>query len=199
MPPKAQFLKQQILNTALEISVKSGISSLTVRKLANKLGCSVAPIYVNFENSDALIQAVMDKIQSISWEYSTKLYTDIGFFNIGIGQILFVKDYPKLYLDLLNYKHQCLKMPESQEAQMIDIMMKDKMLQGLTREQNKDLLLKMSIFTNGLSVAMINNQQTIPVEKALALLEETAHQLIYSQKNGFIGSYTPYSKIKLPG
>ena len=198
MPPKAQFSKQQILNTALEISVKSGISSLTVRKLANKLGCSVAPIYVNFENSDALIQAVMDKIQSISWEYSTKSYTDTGFFNIGIGQILFVKDYPKLYLDLLNYKHQCLKMPESQEQQMIDIMMKDKMLQGLTREQNKDLLLKMSIFTNGLSVAMINNQQIIPVEKALELLEETAHQLIYSQKNGFTRSYIPYSKIKLP-
>ncbi len=106
MPPKVQFSKQQILDAALKISIDSGISTLTVRKLASELGCSVAPIYVNFENSDALIQAVMDQIRKKAWEYSTKSYTDIGFFNIGIGQILFVKDYPLLFLDLLNHDHQ---------------------------------------------------------------------------------------------
>ncbi len=197
MPPKVQFSKQQIVDAALKISIESGISSLTVRKLADALGCSVAPIYVNFENSDALILSVMDKIRKISWEYSTKSYTEIGFFNIGIGQILFVKDYPRLYLDLLNFDHQCLQMPESQEEQMIDIMMNDRMLEGLDREQNRDLLLKMSIFTNGLSISMINNEQRLPIEKVITLLEETAHQLIFSQKTGFQKSYTPYPKIDL--
>lgn len=197
MPPKAQFSKQQILDAALKISIDSGISTLTVRKLAGVLGCSVAPIYVNFENSDALILAVMNQIRKISWEYSTKSYTDIGFFNIGIGQILFVKKYPQLYLDLLNFDHQCLEMPEDQEKQMLDIMEKDKMLEGLNREQNRDMLLKMSIFTNGLSITMTKNPKSIPIETALRLLEETAHQLVYAQNNNFLEKYTPFSQINL--
>lgn len=197
MPPKTQFSKQQILDTALEISIKNGISSLTVRKLAGELGCSVAPIYVNFANSKALIEAVMNKIRSISWEYSTRSYTEIGFFNIGIGQILFVKDYPRLFLDLLNHDPQCLKMSQDQEQDMVDIMEGDKMLQGLSREQNSDLLLKMSIFTLGLSTTMIKNQELLPIEQALSLLEETAHQFVHSYKGNFMDSYTPYPQIDL--
>jgi len=197
MPPKVQFSKQQILDAALKISIASGISTLTVRKLASELGCSVAPIYVNFENSDALIQAVMDKIRKLSWEYSTRSYTDIGFFNIGIGQILFVKNYPRLFLDLLNYYQNCLEMPEEQEQHMLDIMEGDKMMEGLSREQNKDILLKMSIFTNGLSITMTKNSNTFPIEKALKLLEETAHQLVFAQKNNFLESYIPFPNINL--
>ncbi len=192
MPPKAQYSKQQILDTALQISIKSGISSLPVRKLAGELGCSVAPIYVNFQNSDALIESVMGRIREMSWEYATKSYTNIGFFNIGIGQILFVKDYPCLYLDLLNFNHQCLEMPEEQERQMVDIMMNDKMLEGLSREQNRDLLLKIAIFATGLSIAIINDWHALTIEKAMTLLEETAHQLVFSQKNGFSESYVPF-------
>ena len=142
MPPKAQFSKQQILDAALKISIDSGISTLTVRKIAGVLGCSVAPIYVNFKNTDSLLQAVMDQIRTILWKYSTKSYTDIGFFNIGIGQILFAKDYPFLFLDLLNHDDNCLEIPKEQEERMLDIMEEDSMLEGLSRKQNRDLLLK---------------------------------------------------------
>ncbi|MBI9098623.1 MAG: TetR family transcriptional regulator [Spirochaetaceae bacterium] len=195
MPPKAQFSKQQILDTALKISIESGISTLTVRKLAEKLGCSVAPIYVNFENSEALVQAVMDMIRELSWKYATKSYTDIGFFNIGIGQILFVKDYPLLYMDLLNNDPHCMTMSDEQAKQMIDIMEKDDMLQGLSREQNSDLLLKMSIFTMGLCLTMTKDEQVLPLEKILSLLEETAHQFIVSLKNNYHDSYTPRTEF----
>jgi hypothetical protein len=198
MPPKTQFSKQQILDSALKISIKDGISSLTVRKLAGELGCSVAPIYVNFSNSEALMEAVMDSIRRISWEYSTRSYTEFGFFNIGIGQILFVKDYPRLFLDLFNLDPQCLKMSSDQEQQMIEVMKKDKMLKGLNRQQLTDLLQKMSIFTLGLSTTMIKNQQNLPIDKALTLMEETAHQLVHSYMNNFQDCYTPYPKINLP-
>lgn len=197
MPPKAQFSKQQILDTALKISIESGISSLTVRKLAQELGCSVAPIYVNFANSDALIEAVMEKIREISWSYATKTYTDIGFFNIGIGQIMFVKDYPRLYLDLLNNDPQCMTMSDDQSQQMIDIMMEDEMLQDLTREQNGDLLLKMSIFTMGLCLSMTKDEQAPPLERILRLLEETAHQFVTSMKHNYEDTYTPWPDFNL--
>lgn len=197
MAPKAQFSKQQILDAAMKISIESGISTVTVRKIASVLNCSVAPIYVNFENIDELIQAVMEQIRIKLWKYSTNSYTDIGFFNIGIGQILFVNDYPRLYLDLLNSDLPCMEIPKKQEEQMLDIMEKDEMLTGLSREQNRDMLLKMSIFTNGLSTIMSKDPEALPLEKALHILEETAHQLIYSQQNNFLVTYTPYPNINL--
>ena len=80
---------------------------------------------------------------------------------------------------------------------MLDIMERDKMLEGLSRKQNKDILLKMSIFTYGLSITMTKNSNTIPLEKALKLLEETAHQLVFSQKHKFLESYIPHSNINL--
>lgn len=197
MPPKTQFSKQQILDAAIKISSESGISTLTVRKLAGELGCSVAPIYVNFKNTNALIHAVIDQIHTLLLKYITKSYTDIGFFNMGIGQILFVKDYPQLYLDLMDSDHECLKMSKDVEKQMLDIMEKDKMLEGLNRNQNRDLLLKMAIFTEGLSNSITKNSHNITIEDALKLLEETAHQLAYSQKNNFLETYVPYSQINL--
>ena len=197
MPPKAQFSKQQILDAALKISINSGISTLTVRKIAGVLGCSVAPIYVNFKNTDSLLQAVMDQIRTILWKYSTKSYTDIGFFNIGIGQILFAKDYPFLFLDLLNHDDNCLEIPEEQEVRMLDIMEEDSMLEGLSRKQNRDLLQKMSIFTYGLSVSLSKKQTTLSIEDAIRLLEETAHQLILSYKENFLAKYVHLTQIDL--
>lgn len=198
MPPKVQFTRDQIIESALSIAKEEGLSSLTVRKVASRLGCSVAPIYVNFENSEELVDAVMEKIKQISWQYATGSYTDIGFFNIGIGQLLFVRDFPRLYIDLFNSRYINTCIPEEVENQMVEIMMKDKFLEGLTREENRNLLIKMSIFTSGLTVAMLDKNNAMPLEKALLLLEETAHQLIHSYRNSFSDSFTPYPGIKIP-
>lgn len=198
MPPKVQFTKEQIIDSALAIARKEGINSLTVRKVAAELGCSVAPIYVNFKNSDEMLQALIERIGEISWKYSIGEYTKIGFFNIGIGQILFAKDYPLLFMDLMHLNHQCLEVPADALDSMVDIMMKDKMLDGLTREQNADLLQKMSLFTSGLSIAMLKSSQGITLERALTLIEETAHQLIHSYRHNYQDSYTPHPEINLP-
>ncbi|MBN2658144.1 MAG: TetR/AcrR family transcriptional regulator [Spirochaetales bacterium] len=195
MPPKVQFSKEQIIETALDIARETGIASLTVRKVASSLGCSVAPIYVNFRKSEELIEAVMDRIKKLSWEYSTGSYTDIGFFNIGIGQLLFVRDNPRLFLELVNSDYICSDMEKDVEQQMVDIMMKDEMLDGLSREENRNLLLKMSVFTNGLSLELLKCNSSLSLDEALSLLEETAHQLIHSYKSNFKESFSPYEHI----
>jgi AcrR family transcriptional regulator len=198
LPPKVQFSKEQIIDSAFAIASETGMSSLTVRKVAARLGCSVAPIYVNFKNSKELISAVSDKIMQLSWEYSTGSYTDIGFFNIGIGQLLFVRDNPRLYLDLINSEYICSDMAKDAHSDLVDIMMKDEMLEDLSREENQQLLLKMSIFTNGLSMELINENNNLAIEEAITMLEETAHQLIHSYRTNFRESYEPYAEINLP-
>jgi len=199
LPPKVQFSKDQIIDSAFSIARETGIASMTVRKVSERLGCSVAPIYINFKNSEELISSVMDRIKKLSWKYFTGTYTDIGFFNMGIGQLLFVRDYPQLYLDLFisgNIGSET-NHPEVYE-ELINIMMKDSMLNGLAREQNRELLLKMSIFTNGLSLELINSQGSLTLDDALAMLEETAQQLVHSYQTDFQSLRIPQVSTIIP-
>jgi AcrR family transcriptional regulator len=188
MGPKVQFTKEQIIETALEIVIEKGFDALSVRFLANELGSSVAPIYVNFKSSQDLLDAVLQKIQQIMWQYSTKEYCEYGFFNIGIGQLLLARDYPKLYLDLL------LKPPLARShtvpekrvfEKMVEIMQEDPMLEGLSQEQCARLLEKMSVQTSGLAIAIAKEEPEMTVEHALQVMEETANQLIFAEKTGY--------------
>jgi len=65
MGPKVKFTREQIIDAAFEIVQTEGIDSITMRKIAEKMGGSVAPIYVNFKNVDELKDALIEKIISI--------------------------------------------------------------------------------------------------------------------------------------
>jgi AcrR family transcriptional regulator len=185
MAPKVQFSKDQIIQAALDYSIDQGLNSLTVRKLASKLGCSVAPIYVNFKSSKELIQAVIQKIQAMAWEYSTRPYSSMGFFNIGIGQVLFARDYPELFKDLLELDPKSMAVHDDHLQRMLDVMMEDEFLKGLTRDQNSKILYMMSQFTNGLCLSIVKDWNIMSVEQSLIIMEEMAHRIICSMQDGW--------------
>ena len=56
MPTKIKISKDMILDAAFEIVRKDGIEKLSNRELANKLKCSIRPIYYQFENVDEMQQ-----------------------------------------------------------------------------------------------------------------------------------------------
>ncbi|MBN2616782.1 MAG: TetR/AcrR family transcriptional regulator [Spirochaetales bacterium] len=185
MPPKVQFSKEQILNAAFDLVINKGIDALSVRVLAKELGCSVAPIYINFKNTKELFNAVMGKVGEVVWKYSTKNYTKHGFFNIGIGQLLIAKDYPILFKDLVIKCPEAINMDKTTWNKMVDIMESDEMLKGLNREQCSTILNKMALQTSGLSVALANKNSGITIEDAFLIMEETASQLIYAEQHNF--------------
>lgn len=61
MAPKQKFTKQEIIIAAFDLAKDKGLDSITIRNVAQKLGSSIAPIYVNFNNIDELIQEVVKK------------------------------------------------------------------------------------------------------------------------------------------
>ena len=66
MAPKPKFTKEEIIATAFDLARDNGLDSITVRNVAKKLGSSIAPIYVNFNTVDELIQEVVKKAFEIS-------------------------------------------------------------------------------------------------------------------------------------
>ncbi|HBL51079.1 MAG TPA: TetR/AcrR family transcriptional regulator, partial [Firmicutes bacterium] len=83
MGPKIKFTKEQIIEAAFEIARTEGIDSITMRKVAKKMGSSVAPIYVNFENVDELNKALIERITSISRQLLTEENTGNPFSDMG--------------------------------------------------------------------------------------------------------------------
>jgi AcrR family transcriptional regulator len=193
MPPKIQFSKEQIINSAFDLVIKRGIDALSARVLAKELGSSVAPIYVNFKNTHELLKAVMGKVEQVVWEYNTKAYTKHGFFNIGIGQLLIARDYPLLFKDLTIKCPETMSMDKNTWSKMLDIMEKDEMLAGLNREQCSSILQKMALQTNGLAISLCSGNKEVTLEKALNIMEETAYQIIYAEQN----SYAPCNKLEI--
>ncbi|MDA3845023.1 MAG: helix-turn-helix domain containing protein [Vallitaleaceae bacterium] len=199
MAPKVQFTKEELVETAFQLAIEEGLAKLTVRKVATRLGCSVAPIYVNFSNANDLNQAVLEKIATTVWGYLTKSYTDIGFLNMGIGQILFAKDYPRLFNDLMVSGENCMDLSESDQNRMLDIMGEDSILEGFTREDNASLLLKMSLFTHGISSSIANGLIPKPfhINDLVDLLDETGFQLIASMRSDY--EFKPHPKKYING
>lgn len=100
MPPKNKFTKDEILDAAFEIVRAHGMAALTARSLAEKLNCSVKPIFGMFKNMEDLQQAVTEKAGDF---YREKIYTamseskELPYKASGLAYIRFAKDEPELF------------------------------------------------------------------------------------------------------
>lgn len=194
MAPKIQFTKDYVVQTAFELTAEIGLDKLTVRKLADKMGCSVAPIYVNFKNTAELRGAIIEHAYSVLYKFMSKEYSNMPFFNLGIGQILFARDYPKIYLDI---SAQCQEPGEASsyyDERMIAGMSNDPMVGSLTKEQQMGLLIKMSLMTFAIAFRVAKGDIDInkELDYYINLIFETGYQLIESSKLNL-----PKDKIKI--
>ena len=69
MPPKFLFTRDQIIEAALRITRRGGLSALTARSLAAELGCSVKPIFGLFRSMEEVQQAVLSAGYALSAAY----------------------------------------------------------------------------------------------------------------------------------
>ena len=158
MGPKKKFTKEQIVEAAFEIARKEGIGSITMRKIANKLGSSVAPIYVNFKNVEELNAALIEKIISISQQLLRKENTGNPFNDMGHASLKFAMKYSVIFRDLVIKGGKYMQgYYEKMMPVLIEEMQKDPGLKGFTFDELKTILLKMRIFQLGLSIMAANN------------------------------------------
>ena len=52
--PRLKFTKEVVVEAGYELMKKEGFQNVSVRKIANYLKCSTAPIYFNFNTVDEL-------------------------------------------------------------------------------------------------------------------------------------------------
>lgn len=184
MPPRTKFNREDIVEAALEISKQGGLSSITARSVAKSLGSSVAPIYVNFETIEDLIEAVVQRIFAISSEQIAKQTEKNVFESIGKASIAFAREYPVLFRELMMKPNNYMENYDQLEGTLLEAMARDGEMGDWTMDERRRLLFKMRAFQTGLSAMIANDHVPSWIDNKTAeeMLMEMGEELMFLQK-----------------
>lgn len=186
MAPKTKFTKEQIIDAAFEIARIEGLDSITTRKVAEVLGSSVAPIYVNFKDIDELIKEVVKKVADISKQYLIEIDSGNPFHDIGVASIRFAKEYSVLFRDLVMKPNEHMQNYDVDMGDdLVNMMKKDANLEGFSDHELQIFLLKMRIFQTGLSVMVANGllPDSFSEDQMIELLDSVASDIIIAARH----------------
>lgn len=184
MPPKTKYDKEAIVEAAFDIAKEEGFAGITARSVAKRLRCSVAPIYLNFGTIDDLIKAVVERVFALSDELLKKQKGPDLFENIGKASLVFAREYPVLFRELVMQKNPYMASYETVQEAMVEALAEDETMRGLTHDERRRLLLKMRIFQTGISVMAANGHlpSWLDDQAAEALLLEMGEDLLRIQQ-----------------
>jgi AcrR family transcriptional regulator len=193
MPPKVQFEKQQIIDAAFEIARSEGIDQVTIRKVAERVGSSIAPIYVNFNDVQELKRAVFARILELSQQMIAEEDSGSPFQDIGAASLRFARQNPMLFRDLVMKNNVYIQDYDQDMAPILmEQMRADPQLNGFNDEELLEILLKMRIFQLGLSVMAANDllPQAFDEARMIEILESAAADVVAAarlRKTGTLG------------
>lgn len=153
MPPKFKFTKSDITKAALDITRDKGISGLTARALAAKLGCSVKPIFGQFQNMEEVQQEVLALANNL---YQSYLQEDIpsrrypSYKASGMSYIRFAKEEKELFKLLFMRDRSGEKIEENKKEiePLLELIEKNT---GLSKEDAYLFHLEMWLYVHGIA------------------------------------------------
>ena len=186
MPTKIRISKENILDAAFEIVRKDGMEKLSNRELANKLNCSIRPIYYQFENVEEMQKELYLKIEQYFYKFILDNMVEgiPKYKQVGINYIKFAKKEKKLFQTLFmsdtGLTPDAFVAKDGEDYKEIEKLIK--ISANLKEEDIKDFHTKMWIFCHGIATLVANDtikltdnqiQDLLSCEfQALMLLEE---------------------------
>ena len=179
MPPTTKYDRDTIVEAAFEIAKEGGFSAISTRAVAKRLGCSVAPIYQNFETVDELIAAVAERVRAMSGELLAAQTGPNPFENMGKASLAFAREHPALFREMALEPNDYVAPHEQIEAVMAPVMASDPELADWTDTARRRLFLKMRVFQLGLSAMVANGHLPSWMDEKAAedLLLETGEEI----------------------
>ena len=189
MPPKTKYTKGDIVQAAFEIAQEEGFAAITARSVAAKLGCSVAPIYVNFETIDDLAAAVMQRVNAISASILAQQSGKSPFENLGKASLQFAREYPVLVRELILKPNPHLANYEAVDEALVAGLADDEELRAWSDDERRKLVFVMRAFQTGLMVLLANGHvpKWLGPDEAENLLMSTGADLVIAgnhKRNG---------------
>lgn len=96
--PKQRITKETVVNAAFEIARNKGMEHIMVKNIADKIGCSVQPIYSYCKNMDGLRTDVVEQVDIFIRQYiSEHIDKEDLFASTGRAYIRLAKEEPFLF------------------------------------------------------------------------------------------------------
>lgn len=156
MPPKFKFTREEITKAALDITRENGISGLTARTLATRLGCSVKPIFSLFQNMEEVQREVLSAANSMYQKYLQEHILNGSYPAYkcsGMAYVCFAKEERELFKLLFMRDRSHEKIEENRE----EIRPLLKMIQkntGLDEEDAYLFHLEMWLYVHGIATML---------------------------------------------
>lgn len=96
--PKQRITKEMVIEAAFELAREGGMENVMVKNIAERLGCSVQPVYCYCSNMEGLKREVIDYTGAYLRRYvKERMDKDSLFQSVGIAHADFARSEPHLY------------------------------------------------------------------------------------------------------
>ena len=181
--PKQRITKEMVVEAAFSLAREGGIERVLVKPIAQRLGCSVQPIYSTCKDIEGVRREVAARADRFIREYvAARVEPGRLFFSMGQAYLSLAREEPGLFalfltreragissLDDLYRREASPAVAKSIAAEL-----------GLSLEQARELHLQMLIYTMGIAAVLSTCRPGIPAEEILQR-QEAAYQAFLAQ------------------
>ena len=176
--PKQKITREMVVEAAFELARENGLENVLVRDIAEKLGCSVQPIYSYCSNMDGLRKDVMQRSNQFIGEYIAQHLDKSDFFrSTGHAYVNLALEEANIFkMFVMNERTQISSFSElyaSQTNSQVAYFIADNL--KISVEKARELHLNMLIYTIGLGTILANVTPGIEREEVYSQLE-TAYE-----------------------
>lgn len=177
MPPKVRITDDAILDAALAITREKGIDGVNVREIAKALGCSIQPVFRNFQSMENLKNALYQRVEeehNAAMEKGLQMHP-IPFLGLGMAYIQFAKEeknlYKFLFMSAAISKKGFLEMIKEEENQpIVDLIAQ---MTGLKRKTAEELFMDIWLMVQGIASLVATNDFEVSVAEIEKILKDT--------------------------
>lgn len=173
--PKQRITKEMVVQAAYDLAREGGMEAVLVKSIAQRLGCSVQPVYSYCQDMGHLREEVMAKIKDSFDAYLRKKRdpADI-FYSVGMAHATFAREEPHLFrLYFQRPQTQAKTLEElyaiDENAKVVEWLAADR---GITMEQAQELHLQLMIYNSGLSFLLASLGENVPLKQVGLLLRQ---------------------------
>lgn len=176
--PTQKITKEMVVDAAFAIAREEGVEHVLVKSIAQRLGCSVQPIYSYCESMDGLRQALVERAGEYLREYvSARINPQDYFRSTGFAHLSFAREEPQLYkLYFLRRRpdfHSVKDIYEKECTPQVAEFLSSSL--HISPEQARALHLHMVLYSVGISAILATSQSDIPIEELAGQLDAAYH------------------------
>lgn len=172
--PKQKITREMVVEAAFELARERGIEKVTVKSLAENLGCSVQPIYSYCESMEGLQKAVAQRAEAFMREYlRANISGDDLFRSTGFAYIRLASEEPHIFRLFIRREREGISSLEDLYRRETSPNVAEFLSENLkiSLPDAKRLHLNMLIYTMGLGTILTSLSPGIPQEEIRAQLE----------------------------